>query len=66
MRSTMPDYPLTLQHFLWHSRTLFPDKEIVSRRDEGTQRYRYRDLRISSVALESVIIGPVRYWRRPW
>jgi len=26
----MPDFPLTLQHFLWRSTTLFPTKEIVT------------------------------------
>jgi fatty-acyl-CoA synthase len=43
MRSTMPDYPLTLQHFLWRSTTLFPTKEIVSRRESGCHRYTYAD-----------------------
>ena len=32
MRSTMPDFPLTLQHFLWRATTLFPKKEIVTKR----------------------------------
>jgi fatty-acyl-CoA synthase len=39
----MPDYPLTLQHFLWRSTTLFPKKEIVTRRDSGRHRYTYSD-----------------------
>src|ERR1700704_1595162 len=43
MRSTMPDYPLTLQHFLWRSTTLFPRKEIVTRREGGLHRYTYAD-----------------------
>src|SRR2546421_10906697 len=43
MRSTMPDFPLTLQHFLWRSTTLFPTKEIVTRRDTGRHRYTYAD-----------------------
>jgi fatty-acyl-CoA synthase len=43
MRSTMPDYPLTLQHFLWRSTTLFPRKEIVTRREGGRHRYTYAD-----------------------
>src|SRR6267143_944546 len=42
MRSTMPDFPLTLQHFLWRATTLYPDKEIVTRRDQGVHRYHYR------------------------
>jgi fatty-acyl-CoA synthase len=43
MRSTMPDFPLTLQHFLWRSTTLFPNKEIVTRREKGRHRYTYAD-----------------------
>src|ERR1700738_2497980 len=43
MRSTMPDFPLTLQHFLWRSTTLFPSKEIVTRREMGRHRYTYAD-----------------------
>jgi len=43
MRSTMPDFPLTLQHFLWRSTTLFPRKEIVTRRETGRHRYTYAD-----------------------
>lgn len=41
MRSTMPDFPLTLQHFLWRSTTLFPRKEIVTRTAKGMTRYDY-------------------------
>ena len=41
MRSTMPDFPLTLQHFLWRSTTLFPSKEIVTRRESSRHRYTY-------------------------
>ena len=62
MRSTMPDYPLTLQHFLWRSTTLFPDKEIVSRRDQGVHRYRYREFgeRVAQLAhaLKALGVGP--------
>jgi len=43
MRSTMPDFPLTLQHFLWRSTTLFPSKEIVTRREGGRHRYTYAE-----------------------
>jgi fatty-acyl-CoA synthase len=43
MRSTMPDFPLTLQHFLWRSTALFPTKEIVTRRETGRHRYTYGD-----------------------
>src|SRR3989440_1439680 len=43
MRSTMPHFPLTLQHFLWRSTTLFPSKEIVTRREAGRHRYTYAD-----------------------
>src|SRR2546428_13728545 len=43
MRSTMPDFPLTLQHFLWRSTTLFPSKEIVTRREGSRHRYTYAD-----------------------
>jgi len=39
----MPDFPLTLQHFLWRSTTLFPTKEIVTRREVGRHRYTYAD-----------------------
>lgn len=37
----MPDFPLTLQHFLWRSTTLFPKKEIVTRTPDGLARYDY-------------------------
>ena len=43
MRSTMPDFPLTLQHFLWRSTTLFPTKTIVTRRETGPVRYTYAE-----------------------
>ncbi len=43
MRSTMPDFPLTLQHFLWRSTTLFPTKAIVTRRESGPTRYTYAE-----------------------
>jgi fatty-acyl-CoA synthase len=62
MRSTMPDYPLTLQHFLWRSTTLFPKKEIVTRRETGRHRYTYADFgrRVAQLAhgLKDVGIGP--------
>jgi acyl-CoA synthetase (AMP-forming)/AMP-acid ligase II len=52
MRSTMPDFPLTLQHFLWRSTTLFPSKEIVTRRETRRHRYTYKDfgVRVSQLA----------------
>ncbi len=52
MRSTMPDFPLTLQHFLWRATTLFPKKEIVTRRETGRHRYTYGDfgLRVAQLA----------------
>ena len=37
------DFPLTLQHFLWRSTTLFPTKEIVTRRETGRHRYTYAE-----------------------
>lgn len=43
MHSTMRDFPLTLQHFLWRSTTLYPKKEIVTRREAGRHRYTYAD-----------------------
>ncbi|HYM51736.1 MAG TPA: long-chain fatty acid--CoA ligase [Candidatus Limnocylindrales bacterium] len=43
MRSTMPDFPLTLQHFLWRATTIFPHKEIVTRREGSVHRYTYGD-----------------------
>ena len=43
MRSTMPDFPLTLQHFLWRSTTLFPTKSIVTRTPTGKSRYTYAE-----------------------
>jgi len=43
MRSTMPDFPLTLRHFLWRATTIFPRKEIVTRRENGVHRYTYQD-----------------------
>src|SRR5438552_2153629 len=43
MRSTMPDFPLTLQHFLWRSTTLFPSKQIVTRRESGRHRYTHAE-----------------------
>ena len=62
MRSTMPDFPLTLQHFLWRSTTLFPRKEIVTRREAGRHRYTYADFgkRVAQLAhaLNELNIGP--------
>ena len=62
MRSTMPDYPLTLQHFLWRSTTLFPTKEIVSRRETGSHRYTYADFgrRVAQLAhaIRELGVGP--------
>ncbi len=43
MLSTMPDFPLTIQHILWRATTLFGKKEIVTRRDKGVHRYTYAD-----------------------
>ncbi|MEA2635025.1 MAG: hypothetical protein QOH92_1792 [Chloroflexota bacterium] len=62
MRSTMPDFPLTLQHFLWRSTTLFPTKEIVTRREAGRHRYTYADFgrRVAQLAhaLKELGVGP--------
>src|SRR5438034_3902445 len=62
MRSTMPDFPLTLQHFLWRSTTLFPRKEIVTRRESGRHRYTYADFgrRVAQLAhaLKELGIAP--------
>ena len=62
MRSTMPDFPLTLQHFLWRSTTLFPRKEIVTRREGGRHRYTYADFgkRVGQLAhaLKELSVGP--------
>jgi fatty-acyl-CoA synthase len=62
MRSTMPDFPLTLQHFLWRSTTLFPKKEIVTRREAGLHRYTYSDFgqRVAQLAhaLKELGVGP--------
>src|SRR5918911_520702 len=44
MRSTIPDFPLTLQHFLWRAITLFPEKQIVSNGAQGRFRYTYREM----------------------
>ena len=43
MESTMPDFPLTIQHLLWRATTLFGKKEIVTRREKGVHRYTYAD-----------------------
>src|ERR1700730_9334882 len=62
MRSTMPDFPLTLKHFLWRSTTLFPSKEIVTRREMGRHRYTYADFgrRVAQLAhaLKDLGVGP--------
>src|SRR2546423_10436684 len=62
MRSTMPDFPLTLQHFLWRSTTLFPSKEIVTRRETGRHRYTYADFgrRVAQLApaLKGLRVSP--------
>jgi fatty-acyl-CoA synthase len=62
MRSTMPDFPLTLQHFLWRSTALFPTKEIVTRRETGRHRYTYAEFgrRVAQLAhaLEELGIAP--------
>jgi fatty-acyl-CoA synthase len=59
MRSTMPDFPLTLQHFLWRATTLYPDKEIVTRRDQGVHRYHYREFgqRVGRLANALRVLG---------
>jgi len=58
----MPDFPLTLQHFLWRATTLFPRKEIVTRRETGRHRYTYADFgrRVAQLAhaLRELGIGP--------
>ncbi|HEV3460463.1 MAG TPA: long-chain fatty acid--CoA ligase [Candidatus Dormibacteraeota bacterium] len=58
----MPDFPLTLQHFLWRATTLFPGKEIVTRRETGRHRYTYADFgrRVAQLAhaLRELGIGP--------
>jgi len=62
MRSTMPDFPLTLQHFLWRSTTLFPSKEIVTRRESGRHRYTYAQFgqRVAQLAhaIRELGVGP--------
>jgi fatty-acyl-CoA synthase len=62
MRSTMPDLPLTLQHFLWRSMALFPNKEIVTRREGTRHRYTYADFgrRVAQLAhaLKELGVGP--------
>jgi len=62
MRSTMPDFPLTVQHFLWRSTTLFPTKEIVTRRETGRHRYTYADFgrRVAQLAhaLQELGVSP--------
>src|SRR5256885_14406727 len=62
MRSTMPEFPLTLQRFLWRSTTLFPRKEIVTRREGGRHRYTYADFgrRVAQLAhaLQELGIAP--------
>src|SRR3989442_3220128 len=69
MRSTMPDFPLTLQHFLWRSTTLFPKKEIVTRREAGRHRYTYADFgrRVAQPAnaLKDLDVGPTDRVRPP-
>jgi fatty-acyl-CoA synthase len=58
----MPDFPLTLQHFLWRATTLFPKKEIVTRRETSRHRYTYADFgrRVAQLAhaLQALGIGP--------
>src|SRR5438067_13854044 len=59
MRSTMPDFPLTLQHFLWRSTTPFPSKEIVTRRESDRHRYTYAQFgqRVAQLANASRELG---------
>ena len=38
------NYPLLVPRILERARTMFPDKEIVTRVGEGTHRYTYHDL----------------------
>ena len=58
----MPDFPLTLQHFLWRSTSLFTKKEIVTRRETGSHRYNYGDFgrRVAQLAhaLKELGVGP--------
>jgi fatty-acyl-CoA synthase len=43
MQGLMMDYPLTLQHAYNRAVRIFSRKEIVTRTDEGTHRYTYKD-----------------------
>ncbi len=62
MHTTMPDFPLTLTHFLWRATTLFPSKEIVTKSEGRLDRYTYRTFgeRVAQLAngLRELGIGP--------
>src|ERR1043166_5514799 len=44
MQAVMQDFPLTLHHIVWRMEKLFPQKQIVTKRERGLHRYTYGDL----------------------
>src|ERR1043165_4303057 len=44
MQALMQDFPLTLHHIVWRMEKLFPQKQIVTKREHGLHRYTYGDL----------------------
>ena len=41
MRSTMMDFPLTIQHIFEHGRTLYADSEVVTSEADGPRRIEF-------------------------
>src|ERR1043166_2723156 len=44
MQALMQDFPITLHHIVWRMEKLFPQKQIVTKRERGLHRYTYADL----------------------
>ena len=53
----MMDYPLLVSRLLERANTFFPDKEIITREEDGEHRYTYRDLAGRVARLSNALRG---------
>ena len=53
----MMDYPLLVSRLLERANTFFPDKEIITREEDGEHRYTYRDLTGRVARLSNALRG---------
>ncbi|GAA3787627.1 long-chain fatty acid--CoA ligase [Sphaerisporangium flaviroseum] len=57
MRSTMPDYPLTITSIMRHGTSLFGDHEVVTYTGDGYHRLPYKDLAREAARLAGALRG---------